>query len=208
LIEILVARINALEERVEALENQQSKTSRNSSKPPSGDGFAKQTQRLQQKSQRRSGGQAAHPGSTLEWSQEPDEVEIHRVETCLGCGATLANTAVADWEVRQVHDLPPMQLTLSEHQCEVKGCPHCGILNQAQFPSQAQHSVHFDETGFRVKSQLWWLHVAGTERLTFYFTHPKRGQLAMDEMGILPQFEGTAVHEATHPHNGVETLTP
>lgn len=84
LVESLVARINALEERVEAVENQQSKNSRNSSKPPSGDGFAKQTKSLRPKSNRSSGGQPGHPGSTLEWSAEVDYVEHHPVTACYG----------------------------------------------------------------------------------------------------------------------------
>jgi len=37
--------------------------------------------------------------------------------------------------------------------------------------------------------------VACTESLTYYFVHPKRGQLAMNDMGILPQFGGTGVHD-------------
>lgn len=264
LVESLGERINALEDRVEALENQQSKNSRNSSKPPSGDGFKKQTKSLRPKSNRSSGGQEGHPGSTLEWSDEPEQVETHRVETCLGCGESLVNTAVAEWEVRQVHDLPLIQLEVTEHQCEVKCCSNCGVLNRGRFPQEAQNSVqygahlqglivylmelqllpshrvcqllaevfgieisegtlynvrsrcfealaaseveihqalqgsevvHFDETGFRVKNQLWWLHVACTDSLTFYFVHPKRGQLAMDEMDILPHFAGTGVHD-------------
>jgi hypothetical protein len=57
----------------------------------------------------------------------------------------------------------------------------------------------FDETGMRVNDQWWWLHVACTDGLTvrltltaeaYYFVHPKRGQAAMEEMNILPQFEG------------------
>jgi len=32
-------------------------------------------------------------------------------------------------------------------------------------------------------------------QIPYYFVHPKRGQLAMDEMGILPQFGGTGVHD-------------
>jgi transposase len=137
LVESLVARINALEERVEALENQRSQNSRNSSKPPSGDGFAKKTKSLRQKSNRSSGGQPGHPGSTLEWSAEPDYIETHPVTVCQGCGVTLADHPVEDWQVRQVHDIPPMPLEVTEHQCEVKSCPRCGTQCRAIPPSSA-----------------------------------------------------------------------
>ena len=72
LVESLVERINALEARIEVLENQKSKDSKNSSKPPSADGFAKRTKSLRTKSSRKSGGQKDHPGSTLEWREEVD----------------------------------------------------------------------------------------------------------------------------------------
>ena len=62
LVESLVARINALEERLEAVESQLKKDSHNSSKPPSSDGFKKQTKSLREKSERSSGGQPGHPG--------------------------------------------------------------------------------------------------------------------------------------------------
>jgi len=55
--------------------------------------------------------------------------------------------------------------------------------------------VRFDETGSNIASDLHWIHVAGTEFLTYYFTNKKRGTIAIDEMGILPVFKGTAVHD-------------
>ena len=72
--------IGKLESRIKVLEDQASKDSQNSSKPPSGDGFKKRFQSLRSKSGRKSGGQAGHPGSTLEWVDEPDEIEQQVIE--------------------------------------------------------------------------------------------------------------------------------
>ena len=55
--------------------------------------------------------------------------------------------------------------------------------------------VHFDETGNRVKKQNRWLHSAGNDWFTYVKTHAKRGSAATDDIGILPEFEGTAIHD-------------
>jgi transposase len=264
LVEGLVARINHLEERLEAVENQLKKDSHNSSKPPSSDGFKKRTKSLRQKSERLRGGQLGQLGRTLDWSNELTRGLIHPVVSCGDCGTSLVNTPVESWELRQVHDLPQVSIDVTEHQSEVKCCPNCGILNRGSFPVEVKYpiqygpnvqawivylmvvqlipslricellseafnislsegtlynirqrcfdaleqpeqyikdalkaskTVHYDETGFGVGSKLWWLHVGCTESLTAYFVHQNRGKKAMDAMGLLPEFEGIAVHD-------------
>jgi transposase len=87
-IESLNAKIVSLEARITSLEEQQSKNSRNSSKPPSGDGFGKRPQSLRQKSQRSSGGQIDPPGQTLEWRDSVAEGVALAVEQCQGASSS------------------------------------------------------------------------------------------------------------------------
>ncbi len=143
LVEGLVTKIVQLESRLEMLENQLHKDSCNSSKPPSSDGFGKRTKSLRRKSERQSGGQAGHPGSTLEWSETVDETIVHSVMECEGCGASLAEAAEWEWELRQVHDLPPLALVVSEHQAEVKCCENCGLVNRGKFPADVTNVVQY-----------------------------------------------------------------
>ncbi len=55
--------------------------------------------------------------------------------------------------------------------------------------------VHADETGLSLNGTTAWLHVAGTDRLTWYAAHPKRGQAALDALGVLPAARGRVVHD-------------
>lgn len=63
----------------------------------------------------------------------------------------------------------------------------------------AAEVVHFDESGVRVNGHTHWLHVAGTADWAVYVIHPKRGGDAMTAAGILPSFEGHAVHDHWAP---------
>jgi transposase len=55
--------------------------------------------------------------------------------------------------------------------------------------------AHADESGMRVSGKLHWLHVLGTTDLTAYWIHPKRGQEALEAIGLLRHFNGILVHD-------------
>ena len=73
----VIAFILQLCARVSELEAQLAKNSRNSSKPPSSDGYGKpQPKSRREKSGRRSGGQPGHAGSTLKLVEQPDQTVV------------------------------------------------------------------------------------------------------------------------------------
>jgi transposase len=65
--------------------------------------------------------------------------------------------------------------------------------------------LHLDETGARVAGKLGWVHSASTTNLTAYLFHRRRGRVAIDEFGVLADYQGIAVHDGWTPyrHYGV-----
>lgn len=75
------------------------------------------------------------------------------------------------------------------------------FLSQISAQIAAAGVVHFDETGLRCEGRLAWMHSASTERYSLLHAHPGRGKTAMDDMGVLPTFTGTAIHDAFAPYD-------
>jgi hypothetical protein len=76
-------------------------------------------------------------------------------------------------------------------------CPCCGLDLSARPPDEVERrQVHnFDETGASVKGKLQWIHVACTKLVVLFKLHVRRGRDAMDAMGVLESFMGTAMHD-------------
>ena len=75
------------------------------------------------------------------------------------------------------------------------------FLAQINANIKAAQVVHFDETGLRCQGRNHWLHSASTPRYSRLFFHRRRGVEAMNKMGILDGFTGTAVHDAWAPYD-------
>jgi transposase len=67
--------------------------------------------------------------------------------------------------------------------------------------------AHFDETGARVDGRLHWVHVACTDDLAHFDVHTKRGSVAMDDIGILPEFRGVAMHDGLASYRQFDKAT-
>lgn len=50
------------------------------------------------------------------------------------------------------------------------------------------------------------MHVISTKWLTLYSWHPKRGQEAIDAIGVLPPYQGRAMRDRWHSSDHYELL--
>ncbi|ECL9256591.1 IS66 family transposase, partial [Campylobacter jejuni] len=133
-----------LEKRIQELENASKKNSKNSHKPPSTDGLGKPvTKSLRKPSHRQTGGQLGHKGHTLGLTATPDHTITHSPTYCTCCHTSLNHEPVKGYRIRQVYDLPPIQIEVTEHKVEQKECPHCHSIQEAQFPSTVSRPVQY-----------------------------------------------------------------
>lgn len=251
-----------LREKIAELEKRLDLNSKNSSKPPSSDGFKKAPPKsLREKGKNPSGGKTGHKGYTLKQVAHPDTIILHEIKICSHCQGIL-NKEADRIVKRQVFDIPPVKLEVTEHQVEIKICPGCKKEVRASFPCgvnvpaqygpkikaqaaylSAQHYIpedrlqiifkdlynaeiatatlvkfsndlsfnliefcdfvlekikraalkHMDETGYRVKGKLNWLHVTSNDKLTYYHHAEKRG-------AMLSGISGIVVHDHWKPY--------
>jgi transposase len=174
--------VEALQAEVADLKRQLGQNSRNSSKPPSSDSpFVKPAPKsLRGKSGKKPGGQLGHPGSTLALVDDPNERLRHEPGPCTGCGADLADAPEVGVERRQVFDLPPMTVRVTEHQLIARRCG-CGTTTCGTAPEGVTAPVQY---GPRITAIILYLYVG-------QFLSKQRTARALAELFGTPVGEGT-----------------
>jgi transposase len=187
--------IAALQAEVAELRRQLGQNSRNSSQPPSSDSpFAKPAPKsLRRKSGRRPGGQSGHPGSTLAQVSDPNERVRHEPGPCAGCGADLVDAPEVSVERRQVFDLPPMRVRVSEHQLIARRCS-CGVTTCGAAPHGVTAPVQY---GSRITAIIIYLFVG-------QFLSKKRTAQALAELFGTPVSEGTVTTMTRRAADGLD----
>lgn len=172
-VKALTAQVEALSAKVADLEGRLAKNSRNSSKPPSSDGFRPKPKSLRKAGQKPSGGQKGHTGHTLKKVAEVDHIESHAPPShCDACHRPLSDTAIV--ETRQVFDIPLLYHEVTEHHVLEARCA-CGKRHRGVFPAEVTAPVQY---GPRIK--------ATVVHLTHHHMMPvaRTGDLAGDLFGL------------------------
>ncbi len=188
-------RIEQLEAEVADLRRQLGHNSRNSSRPPSSDSpFTKPAPKsLRRRSGRKPGGQPGHPGSTLALVDDPNKRRRHEPGPCTGCGADLADAPEVGVERRQVFDLPPMRLQVTEHQLIARRCG-CGTTTCGTAPPGVTAPVQY---GPRITAIILYLYVG-------QFLSKKRTAQALAELFGTPVSEGTVARMTSRAAEGLQ----
>jgi len=146
----LEARVGEQDRLIAELRQRLDANSRNSSKPPSSDGYrkppAKKDRSLRRRSGRKPGGQKGHEGSHLERVQTPDRRVVHEPEgPCAGCGRDLADAEELEGgQSRQVFDIPEeLALEVIEHVAGLRRCAGCGRVNEGRFPDGVAQGAQY-----------------------------------------------------------------
>ena len=156
----LEAIVKAQAEIIKSLQEQLNMNSKNSSKPPSSDGFKKpKIPNMRKPSGKKPGAQWGHDGNKgLEFPETPDEIQQHQPQNCLTCPDREKCSAEShvcqkrneiDIEIRLIH---------RQHQTIGKQCPKMGDALIGDFPENITGNLQY---GANLKALAIALNTAG-----------------------------------------------
>lgn len=170
-----------LEAEIAELKRQLGRNSKNSSTPPSAEGLGKPAPKsLRKPSGRKPGGQPGREGKTLRQVDKAENTIEHKPSCCQGCGDGLTDAHNAGFTRRQVFDLPPIKVEVTEHRMFSRKCG-CGVVTTEGAPENVNAPVQY---GPRILAVIVYLYMG-------QYLSKNRTAKAMAELFNTPVSEGT-----------------
>jgi len=136
--------IKDLQIEIELLKN--GRKSGTSSTPSSQDYTRSNSFNSREKSNRKSGGQKGHEGSSLKMNEKPDEVQKYIPRYCKQCGEEFTGDSIyALYERKQEVVIPPISPKFIEHQSYRCTCSKCGTQTTSGLPSHLKANIQYGE---------------------------------------------------------------
>lgn len=151
-VQVLLKRVGDLEQELNLLRNK--KNSNNSSIPSSKDENRPKRTNLREKSGLKPGGQKGRKGNTLKMVSTPDFTEEYHPNYCVRCGNSLADAQSEFAGKRQVYDIPPIEVKVTEHRIYDCTCS-CGHNTRASWPHGVETPVSY---GSNIASLIGYFH--------------------------------------------------
>lgn len=124
-----------------ALISRLNSNSKNSSKPPSSDGYRKKPA-FPKTATGKQGGQKGHKGHTLKQVEDPDKTVECNPAQC-DCGHVFTSDELVLSEIRQVFDLPQPRLDITEYRIQKGRCPICKKWHKGIAPKGVNAPVQY-----------------------------------------------------------------
>lgn len=168
-----------MQESIRLLRN--GKNSTTSHTPPSHQIGRPNAKSLRVKTNRKSGGQPGHEGTTLQIKAIPDEIIDYMPQYCNSCGDDLQQVSHILEQSRQEVIIPPIQVRYVEHRCYRKVCTKCGKVCVSPMPAQLTAPIQY---GGNVGALVSYLSV-------FQYIPYRRMTMLLKDLFNLPISEGS-----------------
>ena len=144
IVSLLLDIIEKLTEEIAELKAQINQNSKNSSKPPSSDGYKKpQPKSLRKSSGKKAGGQKGHEGSGLKLMNEPNNYVIHEPSECNQCpkkasckAQKLVNATRYELDIN-------IETMTTAHQTVMVYCPQSTKVLSSCFPEHIKGTMQY-----------------------------------------------------------------
>ena len=134
--------IRDLQIEIQLLKN--GRKSDTSSTPSSQDYARSNKYNLREKSDRKSGGQIGHKGSSLKMVEQPDEIQKYTPRYCKQCGEEFgAGTVFEFYQRKQEVVIPPIKAKFIEHQSYRCTCSKCNTQTTTDLPSHLKANIQY-----------------------------------------------------------------